>query len=667
MTKPHGALFRRILAVASAATLLAVLAPAPLAQLSATEAQPEPSLSIELTPGRAVPANTEITATITLSGLDPSSYDSVVLRADVTHYGRAEDLCEGDGAGEDIDVDVDDSTEVLTATISDFCPVGGPYELRVKISRVSTETGDKIRLASARARFVVSRYLFPGVEIGPPPDPKPDAWLDPDPRTLEIRALGQWHRFFVRSDVLDSDFDHVGVIINIEDDSQFASTSIPHTTTSPPGPSSEDACGAEISFAYRWRRAVNQSVWILACKPGTAKLMLYSDTVAQSYYTYEFRVLAEDEDTPPPPPLSADATLNSLTLSGVPFSFDAATNGYTLSVAHDTERTTVTAATSHSAASYAVHRNGTLDPDGTVELAVGDTAVTVVVTAQDATTNTYTLTITRAQPPPPPLSADATLSALALSGVPFSFDAATNGYTLSVAHDTERTTVTAATSHSAASYAVHRNGTLDPDGTVELAVGDTAVTVVVTAQDATTNTYTLTITRAQPPPPLSADATLSALALSGVPFSFDAATNGYTLSVAHDTERTTVTAATSHSAASYAVHRNGTLDPDGTVELAVGDTAVTVVVTAQDATTNTYTLTITRAQPPPPLSADATLSALALSGVPYAVSVGLDVDRLAIAPATSHSAASYAVYRNGVEDADGVVDLAVATPSSQWW
>ena len=387
---------------------------------------------------------------------------------------------------------------------------------------------------------------------------------------------------------------------------------------------------------------------------------------------------AEPTDGEPPLVLSSDATLSALALSGVPFSFDAATNGYTLSVAHDTERTTVTAATSHSAASYAVHRNGTLDPDGTVELAVGDTAVTVVVTAQDATTNTYTLTITRAQPPPPPLSADATLSALALSGVPFSFDAATNGYTLSVAHDTERTTVTAATSHSAASYAVHRNGTLDPDGTVELAVGDTAVTVVVTAQDATTNTYTLTITRAQPPPPpLSADATLSALALSGVPFSFDAATNGYTLSVAHDTERTTVTAATSHSAASYAVHRNGTLDPDGTVELAVGDTAVTVVVTAQDATTNTYTLTITRAQPPPPpLSADATLSALALSGVPSASTRPPTATRSASPttpsappsprrPPTAPPATPSTATAPWTPTAPSISRW--ATPSSQWW
>ena len=57
---------------------------------------------------------------------------------------------------------------------------------------------------------------------------------------------------------------------------------------------------------------------------------------------------------------------------------------------------------------------------------------------------------------------------------------------------------------------------------------------------------------------------------------------------------------------------NGVVDQDGIVPLAVGDgNVIAVVVTAQDGkTTQSYSVTVTRAR-----SADATLSALSLSGV----------------------------------------------------
>ena len=71
---------------------------------------------------------------------------------------------------------------------------------------------------------------------------------------------------------------------------------------------------------------------------------------------------------------------------------------------------------------------------------------------------------------------------------------------------------------------VQLDGQVDADGTanVALAVGDNAVSVVVTAEDGeTTRTYTVAITRAAPP--LSDDATLRSLTLSGVTLAFDPA------------------------------------------------------------------------------------------------------------------------------------------------
>ena len=54
------------------------------------------------------------------------------------------------------------------------------------------------------------------------------------------------------------------------------------------------------------------------------------------------------------------------------------------------------------------------------------------------------------------------------------------------------------------------------DGVIALAVGSNVITIEVTAEDdSTTGTYTVTVTRAEPP---ATDATLSALTLSGVDF-----------------------------------------------------------------------------------------------------------------------------------------------------
>ena len=150
--------------------------------------------------------------------------------------------------------------------------------------------------------------------------------------------------------------------------------------------------------------------------------------------------------------------------------------------------------------------------------------------------------------------------------------------------------MTATTSDANATYAVQLDGQVDADGTVALTVGDNAVSVVVTAEDGeTTRTYTVTVTRAAPP--LSGDAALRSLALSGVTLAFDPATTGYTAQVANDVTETTVTPAVNHDGATYAVQLDGQVDADGTVPLSVGENVVAIVVTAEDGkTTRTYTV-----------------------------------------------------------------------------
>ena len=232
------------------------------------------------------------------------------------------------------------------------------------------------------------------------------------------------------------------------------------------------------------------------------------------------------------------------------------------------------------------------DADGTVSLAVGSNVITIVVTAEDATTTrTYSVTVTRLAPP----STDATLRALTLSDVNIgTFTTDQTSYAARVANSVSRTTVTPSVSNSGASYIIRIGGVRDADGTVTLSVGTNVITVVVTAQDRlTTRTYTIRVTRAAPP---ASDATLRALTLSGVNFgTFDSSTNTYSAQVANGVTQTTVTPILNDSDASYVIRIGGITDTDGTVALAVGRNVVTIQVTAEDGqTTRTYTVIVTR-------------------------------------------------------------------------
>ena len=85
--------------------------------------------------------------------------------------------------------------------------------------------------------------------------------------------------------------------------------------------------------------------------------------------------------------------------------------------------------------------------------------------------------------------------------------------------------------------------------------------------------------------PVSNDATLSALALSGVDITFSTATTTYTASVPATTTQTTVTPTANHDAATYVVKLGGVVDDDGTIPLAAGANVITIDVTAEDAVT----------------------------------------------------------------------------------
>ena len=341
---------------------------------------------------------------------------------------------------------------------------------------------------------------------------------------------------------------------------------------------------------------------------------------------------------------AADGTFTDLSLSPV---FAVGTTEYTAAVANAVTHVQLTATVSDTGkAMLKVGKSGSLETvadgeaSGAIALAEGANAIEVEVTAEDGSKSTYTVTVTRAAAASTDATlsalvatssdaADGTFSALALSPV---FAAGTTEYTASVVTDRTHVKLTATVSATGlAMLKVGKSGSLETvadgeaSGAIALSEGTNAIEVEVTAEDGTTTeTYTVTVTRAAA---LSTDATLSALvatssdAVDGT-FSaltlspvFAAGTTGYTASVVNAVTHVKLTATVSATGlAMLKVGKSGSLETvadgeaSGAIALAEGTNAIEVEVTAEDGTTTeTYTVTVTRAAA---ASTDATLSAL---------------------------------------------------------
>ena len=378
-------------------------------------------------------------------------------------------------------------------------------------------------------------------------------------------------------------------------------------------------------------------------------------------------------------PLSDNADLGGLTISSGTLSpqFSSSDITYTASVDNSVTQVTVTPTASDSSAAIAVNDN--IVPSGTghivTGLNVGTNTVTVIVTAQDSTTKTYTITLTRAAP----LSDNADLGGLTISSGTLSpqFSSSDITYTASVDNSVTQVTVTPTASDSSAAIAVNDN--IVPSGTghivTGLNVGTNTVTVIVTAQDSTTKTYTITLTRAAA---LSGNADLGGLTISSGTLSpqFSSSVTAYTASVDNSVTQVTVTPTASDSSAAIAVNDN--IVPSGTghivTGLNVGTNTVTVIVTAQDSTTKTYIITLTRAAA---LSGNADLGSLTISSgtlspqfsssvTAYTASVDNSVTQVTVTPTASDSSATIAVNGNTVTSGTGhiLIGLTAGEPTT---
>ena len=207
---------------------------------------------------------------------------------------------------------------------------------------------------------------------------------------------------------------------------------------------------------------------------------------------------------------SAGGTYTALT----PFFTPSTRTSYTATVANATTHAKLTpTAADTSAARITVDGTAVTSgsASGAIALSVGANPITVRVTAQDATTKDYTVTITRQAGQQ---SSDATLSGLtASSGTSATgtftslnigtFSSTTTSYTATVANARTHVKLTPTANHSAASITWRKGatGSFTPvtSGSATIAIaldeGANAITVRVTAQDGTTQDYTVTVTR----------------------------------------------------------------------------------------------------------------------------------------------------------------------------
>ncbi|MBB6634695.1 cadherin-like beta sandwich domain-containing protein [Cohnella thailandensis] len=353
---------------------------------------------------------------------------------------------------------------------------------------------------------------------------------------------------------------------------------------------------------------------------------------------------------------SSNANLSGLELDvgELSPSFDPAKTEYAVSVANSVSSVNLNATVADSTAMLMIDgEDATSGTARAVLLAVGPNEVEIVVKAQDGTEKTYTVIVTRAE------SSNADLSGLDLNVGTLnpSFDPAKTEYALSVGSNVSSFELTATVADSMATLTIDgEEATSGIAFSHPIIVGPNEINILVTAQDGTEKTYTVTVTRAE-----SSNASLSRLETDKGTLgpTFDPTKTEYALSVGNSVSSLELTATVADSTATVAI--NGAKVASGSasaVPLAVGSNEIKIVVTAQDGTEKTYTVTVTRAE-----SSNADLSGLDTNvgtlnpsfdpaKTEYSLSVGNGVSSVELTPTVADRTSKLMI--NGEEATSGI-------------
>ncbi len=364
--------------------------------------------------------------------------------------------------------------------------------------------------------------------------------------------------------------------------------------------------------------------------------------------------------------LTGNNSLQNLAVSPGPLAspFDPNLQTYTVDVANTVQRITVTPTLSDPAATMTVNGQATNSGQArtiTLNPAGQDTAIPIVVTAQNGNPKTYTVTVSRG------VSGDFNLQRLTVEPGTLAppFRSGTLGYTVNLPSTAGSITVTPTLPpNTSASMTVNNRTTRSGQGqTFSLGEPGSSISIpiVVTAQNGSRNTYLVVVNRAE-----SSNNNLSALSVRAgnatqtLSPSFTSGTLPYTTSVDPDVTSVTVSATKSDSTAVMAI--GSVTVPAGTrtgqTPVTLGgqgsDTPVSITVTAPSGTPKTYRVTIHREEP----SSNNNLSALSVragnatqtlspsftSGtLPYTTSVDPDVTSVTVSATKSDSTAVMAI------------------------
>ncbi len=305
--------------------------------------------------------------------------------------------------------------------------------------------------------------------------------------------------------------------------------------------------------------------------------------------SYTVKVWRTEADT--------NADLASLTISAGSLSpaFSVNTLGYNVSVPYVTDSLTVTPTTSVSTSVVTVNNVilGSGNASQAIALNVGGNTITVRVIAESGTFKEYTIVVSRTA-----VNTNSNLSSLTISAGTLSpsFAVNTTAYSVSIPYVTTGIRVTPTVAGYNASVTV--NGTAivsgTQTGTIALSVGANTITIIVTAEDKSTRTYNITVTRAD----VNTNCNLAGLSISSGTLSpgFSPNTILYTAEIAYSVTSIRVTPTVAGYNATVKV--NGTTISSGTASgafsMSMGANAITIVVTAENGTTKTYTVTVNR-------------------------------------------------------------------------
>lgn len=275
---------------------------------------------------------------------------------------------------------------------------------------------------------------------------------------------------------------------------------------------------------------------------------------------------------------SSDANLKSLSVDGYDLSspFNPDTLSYEVTVPSDVTEVNISGSKSDNGAS--------ITGLGKITLTGDETTASIKVTAEDGTTKTYTIKIKKANKSEK--NSDATLKLLDVSGYTLSprFNKDVTTYSMKVANNITALKVSALPTDDKATVQITGNS-----GWKE---GVNTITIKVTAEDGTTNTYTVNVTResSKKEETKSSNNYLSNLVISSshkINNTFDKNITNYEVTVPFEVENLKMNLTLEDSKAKYEIEGADNLKTDGI-------NVVTIKVTAEDGSIRTYTLNVTR-------------------------------------------------------------------------